>query len=422
MTVIHEPKREIAVPRGIPGPAIAACVALIALGVLSFAYGLTQDPATAWRAYHVNFLYWASLAQGGVVIACIFVTVGAHWPGPIRRLAEALSAFVPLAAVLGIVGFLGRDHIYPWIEHPVAAKAAWLNVPRLVLTDAGILIVLAGLTLAFLYHSIRPTLHGMVGKGEGAASALTRGWRGDAEEQQRSLVITKRIAPILLLCFAFGYSIIGFDQVMSLSPMWYSNLFGAYFAWGGFLAAVAATALLATLNRARPGFEGEITSGRLHDIGKMVFAFSVFWMYLFWSQYLPIWYGNLPEETFFLEARLGSQFFQSTWDIDWARLGEPWVKLTLAAWLCCWVVPFWVLLGQRPKRTPAILGTVGCVVLFGFWLERNVLVWPSFSPKDPSAWIGPIQIGIALGFLGTFVLSYLVFTRVFPTLAAPRRS
>lgn len=424
MTAIKEPLAEVARPRPIPGALVASCLALAAVGVLSFLYGLSTDADTAWRAYHVNFLYFAGLAQGGVVIAAIFVTVGAHWPGPVRRIAEGLAAWVPVSFVLGAIGFLGRDHIYPWIAEPVPAKAAWLNVPRLVIVDLLILGLLAFFSVRFLYHSVRPTLRGV--EASGAARAMierwTRGWRGDELERENSARSMRRIAPALLLVFAFGFSILGFDQVMSLSPMWYSNLFGAYFSWGAFLSAVSATALLTVLHRSAPGLEGEVTSGRLHDIGKMVFAFSIFWMYLFWSQYLPIWYGNLPEETFFMEARLGSQFFQSTWNIDWARLNEPWVKLTLTAWIGCWVVPFWVLLGQRPKRTPAILGGVGIVSMLGFWIERNVLVWPSFSPKDPAAWAGPVQFGIALGFLGAFALVYLTFTRVFPSLAVPRRS
>ncbi len=421
MTVIHEPSGEIASPRGLPGALAALCGALVAVGLLAFLYGLSTDPATAWRAFHVNFLYFAGLGQGGLVIACIFVTVGAHWPGPLRRIAEALAAWAPVSFVLGAIAFLGRSYIYPWIDHPetVTAKAAWLNVPRLVIVDLGILGLLAILSVFFLYHSTRPTMHGVAG---GLFGRWSGGWRGDEVERESSLRTLKRVAPVILLVYAFGYSILGFDQVMSLAPVWYSNLFGAYFAWGGFLCAVSATALLAVLHRGAPGLEGEITSGRLHDIGKMLFAFSIFWMYLFWSQYLPIWYGNLPEETFFLEARLGTQFFQSTWDIDWSRLREPWVKLTLTAWVGCWVIPFWVLLGQRPKRTPAILGSVAVVSLLGFWLERNVLVWPSLAPKDPSAWIGPIQIGVALGFLGAFVLVFLVYSRVFPSLAVPRRS
>jgi hypothetical protein len=426
VTVIHEPMGEVARPRAIPGGLVALCGALAALGVIAFFYGLSTDADAAWRAFHVNFLYFAGLAQGGMVIAAIFVTVGAHWPGPVRRIAEGLGAWVPISFLLGIVGFLGRDHIYPWIEHPIAAKQAWLNVPRLVIVDLFILGLLALFSMLFLYHSLRPTLHGVAETTSGATRGLferwTKNWRGDEIERESSSRSLKRIAPALLLLYAFGFSILAFDQVMSLSPMWFSNLFGAYFSWGGFLSAVAATALLTVLHRGAPGLEGEITAGRLHDLGKMLFAFSIFWMYLFWSQYLVIWYGNLPEETFFLEARLGSQFFQDTWDIDWSRLREPWVKLTLTAWLCCWVTPFWVLLGQRPKQTPAILGGVGAVVMIGFWIERNVLIWPSFAPKDPLAWVGALQFGIALGFLGAFALVYLTFTRVFPSLPVPRRS
>ena len=160
----------------------------------------------------------------------------------------------------------------------------------------------------------------------------------------------------------------------------------------------------------------------MHDLGKMVFAFSIFWMYLFFAQYMVIWYGNLPEETQFFQSRLGSQFMQDTWHFVADRLNEPYARLSLTAWLGCWIIPFWVLLGQRPKRTPAILGSVSAIVLLGFWLERNALVWPSLVPDDGAAWFGAIQIGIALGFLGSFVLVYLIFSRVFPTLPLPERA
>jgi hypothetical protein len=134
-----------------------------------------------------------------------------------------------------------------------------------------------------------------------------------------------------------------------------------------------------------------------------------------------IWYGNLPEETFFIQARLGSQFLQDTWYFAISRFEEPYVHLSLAAWVAIWLVPFWVLLGQRPKKTPAILGTVCAGLLFGFWLERNALCWPSWVPDDGSAWLGPIQLGVAAGFFGAFVLVYLVFSRIFPTLPLPKR-
>jgi len=154
----------------------------------------------------------------------------------------------------------------------------------------------------------------------------------------------------------------------------------------------------------------------------MIFAFSIFWMYLFWAQYLVIWYGNLPEETGYFQARLGSQFLQDTWSFASYRLNEPYAKLTLLVWACNWIIPFWVLLGQKPKKTPAILGGVSAIVLVGFWLERNVLVWPSLVPENGFAWLGVVQLAIAAGFLGAFVLVYLGYSRVFPTLLVPRRS
>jgi hypothetical protein len=173
----------------------------------------------------------------------------------------------------------------------------------------------------------------------------------------------------------------------------------------------------------------------MHDLGKMIFAFSIFWMYLFFAQYLVIWYGNLPEETAFFRGRLGSQFLvdksgigtlflNQTWNLKYfaERLREPYAVVTLTVWACCWIVPFWVLLGQRPKRTPAILGTVGAVVMAGFWLERNILIWPSLVPNETFSWLGFVQIGIAAGFLGAFALVFLAFTCVFPSLAVPRRS
>jgi hypothetical protein len=407
---------------------VAACGVLVAIGLVAFLAGLATDAATAWRAFHVNYLYFGGLAQAGVVLASIFVIVGATWPGPVRHITAGLAAWVPVTLVLAAIGFLGRRHIYPWIEEPLPWKATWLNATRLIATVLGVLAVLTLLSYAFLKTSVRPTLHGAAESATGMSKRLierwTAGWRGEEEERAASVARLRVLAPIICLTYAFGYSIIAFDQVMSLSPVWFSNLFGAFYAWGAFLTCVSVTALLTVLHRRYPGLEGEITKSRLHDLGKMIFAFSIFWMYLFFSQYLVIWYGNLPEETGFFQARLGTEFLQSTWYWEgwWDRINEPYVKVALFTWICVWVVPFWLLLGQKPKKTWWFLGGVASVSAFGFWLERNVLMWPSWVPEDTFAFLGWIQIGVALGFVGAFSLTYLVFTRVFPALAVPRRS
>jgi len=424
-------------PRSLPQPLTTICAAFAVIGAAAFAYGLISDPQSAWLAYHTNFVYFATLSQAGLIWACIFVIVGANWPGPIRRIVESLAAWVPVSLVLACIGYFGGEHIFEWYrEGAVHGKETWLNPTRFYVTDIGILAVLTVLSLSFLKTSVRPTLGGvtqhMSGFAKGMAERWTAGWRGEEEEREASLTRLRTISPIICLIFAMGYSVIAFDQVMSMEQTWFSNLFGAFVSWGGMLSSVAATALIAVLMRNSPGLEGHITEERLHDLGKMLFAFSIFWMYLFFSQYLVIWYGNLPEETLYLRDRLGPQFVidkgftesawalaWTDWNFKWSRLSEAYGWMSMVVWFCLWVIPFWVLLGQRPKKTPAILGTVAAIVVIGFWLERNLLVWPSVVKDDNLAWAGPIPLLIGLGFFGAFGLVYLVYTRLFPSLAVP---
>lgn len=372
---------------------LAPIAGLLAVAGLGFGF-LTGDATTVWRSFHVNYLYFGVLAQGGVILSCIFTIVGAKWPGPIKRFAESLGAWTVVTPVLFLADwFVGRTHVYPWL--PVfEAKPAWLNEGRLFWWNIGFMVVLAILSQVFLASSRKLAT-------PGASDA----------EKEAARVRMKNLAPLICLAFAFGWSIIAFDQVMSLTPTWYSNLFGAFFAWGGLLSAVTTTTLLAVLHRNSPGLEGQITKDRLHDLGKLIFAFSIFWMYLFFSQYLVIWYGNLPEETQFFKTRLGTEFLMGTWYWEgwWDRINEPWVKVSLSAWIGIWVIPFWFLLGQVPKKTWWFVGTISCVSLVGFWIERNVLIWPSLEPQNTFAFLGPAQCAIAVGFVGAFALVGMLY-------------
>jgi hypothetical protein len=414
--------------RDLPTVLVGACGALIVIGLVAFFGGLASDPATAWRAFHVNYLYFGMMAQAALCLACALVIIGARWAGPIRHVAEALSAWVPISFVLFLVGnYLGREYIHSnWIHGAPPGKEGWLSFWRVYITGAGVLLGGVVLNLTFLRTSFRPALSGAAERAtraKGMFQSWTANWRGDEQEWAASNAKLRILAPVICLVYAFGHTFIAFDQVMSLTPTWFSNIFGWYFLWGGFLSGIAATTLICVLLRATaPGWDIEITRPRMHDLGKMIFAFSIFWMYLFFSQYIVIWYGNLPEETQFFQARLGSQFLQDSWHVVWGYFDEPYVKVALVAWAGCWITPFTVLLGQAPKKTPAILGSVAAIVLGGFWLERNMLVWPSLVPDDGMSWAGPVQFGVALGFLGAFALTFLIFSRIFPTLPLPKRS
>ncbi len=434
----YNPASEKANSLGLPLGAAGVSAAFLVLGILAFAAGLWRDPQSTWLAFHSNFIFTTLLACAGLTLAAIYTIVDAKWCGPYRRFAEALAAWIPFAFLMGIIGVFGGPYLFEWYYSPMHGKEAWLNPVRVYTTDLALLGGMSLLAVAFLKASTRPTLRELAENGDGFAQRMaqkwTAGWQGDEAEREIAKKKTGRLAPIICLVFAIGFSVFNFDQVMSMEQAWFSNLFGAYVCWGGILSAIAASALLGVLHRETPGYEGEITESRMHDIGKLLFGFSIFWMYLLWSQYLVIYYGNLPEETFYFRDRLGPQFMVDkgyteqafalswgSWDFQWSRLQEGYGWVAMTVWACCWLIPFWVLMGQRPKTTSWIVGPVAFIVLTGFWIERNLLVWPSVVKNDMTAFVGLIPFCIGLGFVGAFVLVFLFYSRVFPSLALARK-
>jgi Ni/Fe-hydrogenase subunit HybB-like protein len=352
--------------------ALAALAGVVAFVVLA----LGADPARAWRAYHVNWLFWTGLSQAGIIFACSQVIVGAKWSRPIRRMAEASAAFLPISLVLFLVLWLGRADLFPWVRHPVlepVVKAFWLRDGFLFGRDIAGLILLYGLSLWFVYHSLR----------------LDRADLGDAEVA-RSEDRLRRLAPGIVFAYAVVMSLLAFDLIMSLAPQWVSNLLGAFFFAGAWLTGLMALALLAIQWRRHLGIEDLVTPKTLHDLGKLCFGFSVFWAYLFVSQFLVIWYGNMPEETSFLFLRM---------------VRPEWRGISIAMVALVFLVPFWGLIGAKPKQTPALLGTFAAVSLCGVWVDRYVLTVPSLVQQAPVLPLGWQEMLVTLGFLGVWGLA-----------------
>ncbi len=350
--------------------------ALAVVGAAAFVAAVTNGPADrAWQAFLVNLLVWMGVAQGGIVVSASFYLTQARWAGSAHyRLAEAFAPFLVVGFVLFWGLYFGRALIFPWVTHPVAQKAAWLNTPFLFARDGAGLALMTVLSLVFV----------RVSRGEAA-----RAWASHSMNITMPPPALRRLAPAVALAFAFVYSLIGFDLVMSLAPVWRSTLFGAYFFAGAYWSALVVMALVAVLLRRRLGTGNVFTEPEvLHDLGKLVFAFSVFWVYLLFAQYIVIWYGDIPVETFFVVQRVHHM---------------PWTPLSWTALILIWLVPFVVLLGARPKRTPAILGSVAFLGIVGIFIERYVLVVPSLSLNVVP--FGGIEVLITLGFIGGFALS-----------------
>ncbi len=363
---------------------------LVLVGVASFAgLMLTGNPVRAWGAYLVNAVYWTGIAAGGATLASAIRLANGRWGHGAVRLAESLGSFLPLAMALLLVVFLfGATVVLPWVRQPIPAKAAYLNLPFLFVRTFAGFALLWWLRRAIVRTSMRTDAYllkdHVTSELRPYYEKLSAGWRGnDAEEAWQRDRLSK-LSPGYVAAYAAVFTLFAWDWVMSLDPHWTSTLFGWWMFMGAFLCAIATTAILLARVRATHRLEAYIGTQQFWDMGKIVFAVSTFWLYQFWSQYLVIWYGNLPEETNFVFIR-----FQA-----------PWRTLTWTVGYMVWLIPFLGLLNSHTKKNPVTLSLFSLCVLVGMWLERFILVMPSL--KRSAMILHAPELGVTLGFLGLF--------------------
>jgi hypothetical protein len=368
--------------------ALFGAIAAILGGIVVVLGLLGGHPERTWWAYLASFLFWAGLAQGMVVFAATQKLAKGHWSGVIIRFAEAGAAFTTVSLVLFIGLIIGREHIFSWIHEPRPDIGGWLTTKWFFLRNGAILAVLSWLSWRFVRHDVAPDVREVRA--------------GETVERTEDAARISREAAILILAYAFGYSLLGYDLIMALSHKWVSNLFGAFYFMGSFLSGLMMLAVLSIVLRGAMGLTGIYTTRQQHDLGKLCFGFTVFWAYLMWSQYLVIWYGNLPEETYFI-------FY---------RLSGAWRPVGIAVFLMVFVIPFIGLLGVKPKKFAPTMVGLALVSLAGVWLERYLEVVPAVNHGAGPA-IGIPEVATALCFGGLFVLSWAWFARRYP-IVSPR--
>ena len=386
--------------------------AFIVVGLLSFLMRWRQDPQAAWISYITNWLYFTSVSAGGLLLAIATWITKAKWNWSIRRISQSFVAFLPLSFLL-MIPMLGLGESYfPWIEMMaddivVQNKSAYLNMPFLVARNVLGLALLFGVALYFVYLALRPDMglsaQQMLAKGERSEAwraRLTRGWMGQEREEVRSYKRMTVIAPAFVIIYAVVMTMLSYDWVMSLEPHWFSTMFGPWFFMGAFWIGIAETALWSVYLRTQhEDFPRNIGLQQRHDIGKLSFAFCVFWTYLFFSQYIVIWYGKLP--------------WEQAWIIR--RSDEVWGGLSGLVILLCFVIPFAGLIGRKPKTKAVLLAFFTSIILVGMWLERYVMLAPSLHHGgDPVFTIWQPLIGLM--FLGLYLGSVRWFLTTFPAI------
>jgi len=379
------------------------------LGLIVFVAGVLMDPDRAWRAYHFNWLFFASLSSAGVVFVAVQRITTARWSRSIVRLLEGFVAFLPVAFVMLLVSlFIGKGHIFPWTHErpPVAEKVLYYSAAFLSTRAILSFGVLTLLSVWYIYTSVRLDVGLLPEWGSKWAAGLRTRMRNGFGEERREIHSTHslqgKLAVILTICFGYGWSLLAFDLSMGLSLHFQSTLYGWWFFMGAWLCSLTLFTLLVLAWRRFLGAQAFIGENHFHDLGKLCFAFTAFWGYLTFGQYLVIWYGNMGEET------------------HWPRLRliQPWVWTTVAAATMVFVVPFFGLLSRAAKvfRPTLILFTVTSLV--GMYLVRYLEVYPSLYGEATSMPFGLWEIGVTVGFVGLWGSCYLAFMNAFPRVRA----
>lgn len=358
-----------------------------------------------WAAFYSSLLFFMGISVGGVMISAIFQIVKAQWSLPIRRLTEANVAFLPWAYLCLLTTYFGREYLFTWARSPMPGREFWME-PNFVYVRYAILL---GFLFYMMWRFVRMSVQGDL--------ALARNHSKDASSWGGSLnewILAKNApatdicalqhklswnAPLLVALYAIIYSLFAFEMVMGMNPIWYSNMFGGFIFIGNIYCAWAVFALLTTyFTKSNSRFGKTVTSQQFHDLGNLTFGFAILWAYLFISQFMPIWYGNLPEETQWMILR--------TREYPWK--GLAWIVLPL-----CFIIPFITMLSRDVVRTPKAFSVIACLILVGMWLERYIIVMPEISPAAIP--FGLYEVSLFFGFLGLYVLAIAGFLSKVPS-------
>ncbi len=357
----------------------SACAVLAVLGAAAFLIGLKAAPQRALAGLLLGNVYFLMLSITALVFIAISNLAGAGWPVLFRRVPEAMTSYLPAGALGMLIVLLGAHSLYHW-AHPAAAvhdlllhaKAGYLNLPFWAVRAVLILSLWSAFARALLKNS------------------RLQDADGDVARTHKN----KRLSAVFMVVFGATFTLASIDWIMSLEPHWYSTMFPWYMFGGAFLHALAAIALLTVLLNQR-GFFTPFNEHHRHDLGKYVFSFGIFWAYLWFCQFLLIWYANIPEEISYYAL----------------RSSRGWMAVQALSLLANFIVPSALLLRIASKKDERILIAACLSVCAGRGLDLYVMVMPSLSGAARPHWL---DLPIFLGLAGVFIL---LFDRAFA--AAP---
>ena len=352
----------------------AAAMALVGLATLAWAFG-RGDAQIAWSAYLIGAFFTIGLGVFGVAWLAILYLAGATWSVTMRRIPEAMTAWLVPGSVLVMALLAGAPTLYQWTnpapgDELLAHKAPFLNMTMFT--------VLVGASLAVWI------LFALVVVGASR--------RQDRDGGMAAVRVTRSMSALFLVVFAITLSIVSFYLLLSLDVRWFSTMFAVLVFTDIIQTGTAFVAIAAGMAMLTGGLKGFLREDHLHSLGKMVFASTGFWAYIYFCQFMLIWYANIPEETaYFLR-----------------RSDNGWMPYLLLLPVLKFVVPFLLLIPRAAKRKAASLINISVLIVLAQFWELYLMVGPALGHGEQAAQahLPIVEFLSTLGFIGLFVVVF----------------
>lgn len=354
------------------------------VGILGAAALIVLGHETVGRflqSYLVAFTYFLSLSLGALFFVLLHHVTRAGWSVVVRRLAEGMASLFPLLALLVVPILVGMHDLYSWSrpgatahDAVLAGKSGYLNPTFFIIRLALYFAVWWFLGRYFFKKSVEQDTTG---------------------DPKTTVTLTRRSAPAMVL-YAFAVNFCAFDLLMSIDPHWYSTIFGVYLFSSSVVGFFAVLPHVTHWLQHHRQLLHSVTIEHFHDMGKMLFAFIVFWAYIAFSQYMLIWYGNLPEET--------------EWYLRRQTHGWTWVSLLIV--FGHFLIPFVVLIFRGAKRNVHVLLIASAWVAIMHWVDVYWLIVPNLSPSKVSLGLMDLFCMLAVG--GMYAAAWVLKMRHYP--------
>jgi hypothetical protein len=358
--------------------------------------------------YLTNFCFLLSMVVGCLFFVTIMHLTRAGWSVTLRRIAELYAMCIPALFILFlpilIPVIMGQGFVYDWVEGgwSVHDPAVADEIAKLPLADRPPMEVMKSAFLNKGFFAVRILLYCLIWGGMAWFFLRNSLKQDETGDKQLTTKMQAYSAPLMIV-FAAVLVFASFDLEMTLSPLWFSTMFPVYFYAGAFLSGLALITLTAMWLQHTGRVTDEITVEHYHDMGKLMFAFVIFWGYIAFSQFMLIWYANIPEETFWYDL----------------RINQPgWQTLSLILLIGHLFIPFFVLMGRTAKRNKKVLAGTCIFLLLMHWVDHYWLVMPQFDPSGHTYTLSLLKdVPCTIGMVALFIAIFCLIARDRPLVA-----